>query len=181
MSRPGLSDEQLMEHQREMDARRIANATPLPGPAAAAFAGRPPRVGKLEFRDVLMDDFVILRELDNPLSGLLSGLLSGQAADPQFSEPQLRELTFLWTRPIDESEALLAKGADQFKAAAHRMRLGLKLSEIPLLAAAIGENVRRAFATVVQYGPKSEGMASFSDRPTRPPTASGGGSEHSAS
>lgn len=172
----GITEAQVAEHERELRARAVAHATPLPGPLADAFAGRPPRVGPHQLRDVMLDDFCLLQELGSPLAELMS---APRPNVPDLTLAQLRELVFLWTRPLEEAEALLAQGPAAWQKAVARFRLGVRLADLPRIVEAVAANIARAFSTKITYGKEKTGNFSSPAGPN--PTGSAGGSPSSGS
>jgi hypothetical protein len=168
-------------HYRELRARALAHAAPLPGPIGDVLATAPPRVGPYQLREVNFDDFVILRRLGNPFAETLAALVSGDSSvkAPFLSETQLREVVFLWAYPVEESDRLLADGEEAFRTAAHSLRLGLPISAMFAVAGALIANLQRAISTMVEYGASSAGEG-FRAQPGHPQTGSAGGGSLSA-
>jgi hypothetical protein len=173
---PEISQADWDAHVKEASARAEANAAPLPGPLADVLAGRPPRLGKLQLRDIELDDFVILRQLGNPVEEFIADLLARNVREPQLTERQLREALYLWTHTLDEVEALLAQGVDAYRTESNKLRVGrgVRLQDV---GEAIGANVVRSFSTAVGFAPVPEGAGSVfpAGQPAAPKTGSAGG------
>lgn len=183
------TEAQIREFEARTTARGAANGAALPGALRAAFAEEPPHLGKLQFRDVMLDDFAWLTALDNPLAHLLDGILAGDNFTKQISPQQLREAVYLWTHGDEDCARLLGVAADgpptaaglqAFRNAAARMRTGLGLNQTTALVEAVAANIVRSFSTAVSYGPGGKGE-NFPVQPAAPRMASAGGSESSAS
>ena len=174
------SPEQVAQNTREQTARSLAHATPLPGPLREAFAAKPPKIGRLQLRDITLDDLLWLEDLEHPMAKFIPGIVAGEVKEPPMSLPQIREVLFLWSQPPDAIEKLMDTGPDAFRAAARKVRLGASVGLMdPKLGEALGQLIARAFSTLVQHGPDKEG-GTFPPPPASPMTASAGASKSSA-
>ena len=171
---------------------RAAAANPLPGPLARAFDPEPLTAAGFTARPVVAADFALLRRLDSPLfrrtlelaeyqRQIALGKLSADAPAPEttFSEEELAEMVYQFTRPVREGRAQLAAGRDAFREAAMQA-VSDRVSplELPKLVAMVVDNFTAAFGTALGHtAPQSEGgeTVNFSPAPAQP-TGSAGGS-----
>ena len=142
----------------EGKAQRIANADPLPGALAAAFAGTA-TIGGLQVRKLVHYDFVLLKRMNSPLLAQLSGK-GGKKKGTPFTDDQGYEMIWQFTRPCEVVEGALNKlGVSGFRAMAKR-EIGLTLGpmETMLLVKAVEGEFVRSFSTCLKHGaPEKEG------------------------
>lgn len=178
----------LRAFKRKQSLAAAANAEPLPGPLAEAFAGVPSEIAGLKVRPLVHWDFVILRRLDSPLlkhlgADMANGQKSKQAPKTSVSDDEASEAVFLFTRPCEDVDSLIEqKGLLEFRRQARR-QIGMKLGpvEVQMLMGAIANEFVRYFSTAVKYVAKAgaDGTTTFTPPPAQP-TASAGGSTTSA-
>lgn len=174
--------------EQERQARRHAHlaeagAEPFPGPLAAAFAEGPLRLGEFTVREFVPMDAAILRRLDSPFYRQILEILKPkeQRRPTPVADADEWEVIYLFTRSCAEAEAKLNEGAAAFAQAAraafaHNPRINLGLYQE--LAEACAGRIVAAFHTALAYksARAEEDGTVFTRPPTRPTTASAGGS-----
>lgn len=158
-----------------------AAADPLPGPLLEAFLPEPLVAAGFELRDCVASDWAILKRLDSPILRELQSL----ALDPALPKPEIVyeeediwELLYLWTQPVREVRALLAKGRPAFREAvleqtADRFSFEIVKDRNAILGA-LAKNLFRALSTRLTHQPSGDDGPNF--HKAQPPTASAGGS-----
>lgn len=158
-----------------------AAADPLPGPLLEAFLPEPLRAAGFNLRDVVASDWAILRKLDSPILKELQGLaLNPDLPKPEvhYDEEDIWELLFLWTRPVREVRALLAKGRPQFREAVLQLTADTFPASIAnerqTILEVLAKNLFRSLSTRLGHAPAGDDGPGFPKAP--PQTASAGGS-----
>lgn len=179
---PGQSAE-LARRDRRVAATAQANADPLPGPLADAFAHVPQTIAGLTVRPLVHYDFVLLKRLGSPLLEQLSKVGSGDQvkSETPFTDEQGYEMIYQFTRPAKLAAVVLARGREVFaQAALEEIGMALGPVDVAALVVAVQREFIRAFSTAVKYGspaPAAEAGTVFSVPPAEAPTtASAGGS-----
>ena len=177
---PGPTPAQIAAHNRRNATISRAHADPLPGPLLDVLL--PPQISALGFtlREPVASDLAILKAIASPLFTELTEM--GKPADQRtpvaYADEQFWELFYLWTRPVPEARAALAKGAPAFRATA----LAATSDAIPFSAVAHAPQIMQAmqakfiaqFAASVGYGPPAKEGESFPKAPGRPTDSAGG-------
>jgi hypothetical protein len=161
--------------ERRAAAIAAANREILPGPLLDAFASVPEEIAGLRVRPLVHYDFVLLRKLESPLLRQADS----QSKTP-FGDEEGYEMVLQFTRSVKEAAALVARGREHFRQQALE-QIGMRLGpvEVGLLVKAVEREFLRAFSTVIQYSPTSDGNTGgtvFTPPPADPTTASAGGS-----
>lgn len=157
-----------------------AASDPLPGPLLEAFLPEPLRAAGLELRAVVASDWPILKKLDSPILKELQGLaLNPELPKPEvvYEEEDVWELLYLWTHPVREVRALLAKGRQQFREevlqrTADTFPAGV-VNDRGAILTALATNLFRSISTRIGHKPAGEDGPDFRSAP--PKTASVGG------
>ena len=179
---PHLTAADLAKHEKRVDARREANANPLPGPLREAFAGGPVTVAGITFVPVTATHIVTLSRMDSPFLKVISG------AQPVMSDEQIIEALFVLSRSARDGRALLARvGRAAFTEEALRAFDEVPLGCLKELGEAVGAQLLASFSTALKHGARPDatgegGEQNFtSPQPAAPTTASAGGSSSSPS
>lgn len=156
-------------------------ADPLPGPLLEAFLPEPLVAAGYTLREVVAADWAILKKLDSPILKELQGLaMNPDLPRPEiaYTEEDIWELLFLWTRPPREVRACLARGRPEFREHVLRETADALpasiVQERGAILTALASNLVRALATRVTHQPAGEDGPNFRKAP--PGTASAGGS-----
>jgi hypothetical protein len=178
---------------RHLQKAATAAVDPLPGPLLDAFTTGPQTVAGFSIRPLVHYDFVILRQLNSPLIAQLQATAAAQAtpgAPPPrtpFTDQDAYEVIYLLTRPCREAAAMLAQGAERYRAvSAESIGMVVGPVDMALLVRAIEREVVRAFSTALSYEPREsnppDGTQVFPQPPAphSPTTALAGGSMSSA-
>jgi hypothetical protein len=157
--------EKAREHAEKMDAVAKANAVPLPGSLADAFATAPHiEVGPYRVRPFYDADFEFLQELNHPLHDMIVASQSGQTVDTsKHKRSALWELLYIFTNHIDHIDSLFLEG----KAGIEKLKLAARKEfsrkQGPLIVAldtAIGQQLERYWSPCISYdsaAPSEEG------------------------
>ena len=178
---PGHAAELARRAERAAQLAAAA-AVPLPGPLRDVFGHVPETIAGLTVRPLVHYDFVLLAKLDSPLLKHLRKQTSDPSdpsarSDTACDDEQGYEIVFLFTRPVREAAALLARGPREFRAQAIET-IGMSLAPVTVgrLIQAVQREFVRAFSTVVGHEqPPPEGEV-FTPPPAGRTTASAGGS-----
>ncbi len=174
--------------------RRAVAADPLPGPAAAAFAGWPVEIQGLTFRPATAGDIIILKQINSPLirrtAELLEharkvqlGELPAEAPLPvtPYDDEEAVEMVFQFTRPIAEVRRALRSGRAEFRRVALETvadsRTYADLNELVAAAEACYLGATDTFQRYRVANAAEEGgeTRNFSTPPAGPQTGSAGG------
>ncbi len=158
----------------EDDAGKKAASTPLPGPAAVAFAIDPNiTLHGVSLRPVLDCDFEFLQFLDHPLHKMISAGLRGVEESEQFIPrgPHAWELIFLLSNDPDKIESLIADG--KLKAEAKKAFSRKPMFQIMALANAAITQFNRSWEPVVGFGSPGEKKEEEANGKPNPTESSG--------
>lgn len=174
----GMTERQIEEAERRIQAKFEANATPLPGPLLDAFLLEPVKAAGLTLQPVVAYHVTMLQAIGSPIFRK-SSLPAELREEVAISHDDVYECIYLFTRPIVECRAALRKGRECFREAAIQAT-GDKLppSAIMDLERAVIENLTRAFSTHVAHEEASgegEPGTVFTRPPAEPMTGSAGG------
>lgn len=179
--------------QQRQQAQRRANAEPLPGPLAGAFAAEPLQVLGITLRPVVAGDFILLKKLDSPLyrrtfelaehqRRIKAGEIPADAPLPatNFDEEECVEMIWQFTVPLPVARAALRKGREHFRETALQAITDQSpVDALPQLVEAVVANFTAAFSTAVEYegAAAAEGEETVFTTPAAAgATASAGGS-----
>lgn len=190
---------EVARYEARAEAREKANADPLPGPLLDAFLAPEAVAAGLRLQPIVAYHLVLLRALDSPLLRLLAELGKPEAErrEPEYSDDELFETLFVFTRPIaevrtalcpPEAEALPGVPRDQVAAAKRRARVAfrqlalesiayrLPTGDIDKVRDAVIYHFLKSLATQVAYeAPPSGDGTVFTPPPAGPRTGSAGG------
>ena len=175
----GITQDQMDRHLRRQEGIARAQADPLPGPLLDAFAPELPTFCGIPLREVVPTDLGLLKRLDSPLHREMLQLAKPieERAGIEYTDEELWELLYLFTRPARDARAALARGRPEFREAAlshaDKLPAGAFAKRNELLAA-ISQIWLRAFSTLVEHAPPPGEGDSFRSPPA-PTTASAGG------
>jgi hypothetical protein len=179
-----------------------AQATPLPGPLAEAFADGKRKVCGFEMLPVVAAHMVILQQIGSPMLKLARIFLQTKELTEAEREKRILEETekdrlargetegesaarldvetvetfFVFITPPAEMRRLLLKGRPTFREAAmERVMDRLAPIELAELRVAVGAHFASAFATRVEYEAPPSDDGSFPSPPAKPMMGSVGG------
>jgi hypothetical protein len=177
--------------------RRQAATDPLPGPAAAAWAGEPTRVHGFELRPVVGGDVILLKRLDSPLirrtkelvehfRKVSMGVIEEGTPCPEstYEDEEGVEMVYQFLVPIATARGALSLGRERFREIA--LQFVADRVPYPILAeliAAVEMNYQKSFSTFLRYEARKEGDSqprNFSMPPAETQTGSAGGSTTTA-
>lgn len=166
-------------YDRLAQAAPLAKVSPLPGPLTEAWLPATLQAAGFVLRPVVASDWAVLSKIRSPLITELAALgKPDQLADVSYSDDQIWELLFIWTRPPREVRAAIALGPQGwreavFESTADRLPASVVADKAKILSA-VAENLARALATSVSYAPP-DGPGGEKVFSTQPQTASAGG------
>lgn len=154
---------------RDKTVRQVG-CDPLPGPSARAFAGEPIIIHGQTLRPVVGGDIMVLKQIDSPLIRRTKQLIEHKrqlalneipegTAPPasNYTDAELAEMVFQFTRPFTEVRDLLAKGVAHFRStAALAIKESLPQIMLSQLVAAVEINYQLSFATFLGYEPRKK-------------------------
>jgi hypothetical protein len=180
---PGFREDLARKAKRDA-AAVAANAKPLPGPLANAFLAPEREVLGFRLRPVVHTDHIMLQWLDSPFLHNLAELAKPEDQRQQrASTPEeVAEFIYLFTIPPREARAFIAKGRQEFRAAAlEAISDKLHPADVLALAEAAREHYVASWATKLSLARKIEGDGNFFSMPEpHQTTASAGGSTTSS-
>jgi hypothetical protein len=164
-------------------ASDAAAAVPLPGPLLDAFLPATLTAAGFKLRPVVAADWAILQRIESPLLAELTELRkpTEERSPVAYTDEQIWELLWLWTVPVREARACLAKGLPTWRErvmeeTADSLPPSIIADRAGILTALAG-NLLRSLSTSVTYqsprGPEAPQV--FTTPPAGPRTGSAGG------
>lgn len=187
----GAIEEQIGKHleaiAKEDGVLRRAASTAMPGPLKDAFAISPNiTVGPYSIRPFYDIDYEFLEMLNHPLDRMFKDVMEGKVDKDGMPETKFLprglpawQAFWMMTRPVDDTEALLATGAEGIKELNQlaRAEFGrLQTKALGPLFEAVMQQVALSNSTAVRYDYEKEGekTAENPSRLNQPRTDSAG-------
>ncbi len=147
-----VSEEQKLKYNAEQIAGELAHSQPFPGPLTDAFVNETIQIGQFKVRPIMLGDWIILQKIDSPLFRMLTD------PDVQFSQSDVCEIAFQFTRPAKEIRSLISHGVPLFKEKALEV-IGDSVSTpvINELVAAVRTQLERYYNIQIKYAQDQAG------------------------